>query len=520
MIAGRRNHPSIIMWVLFNEGWGQFDTERLTRHVHELDPTRLVNDASGWTDKGVGDVLDVHAYPGPAAPDLDSARAGVLGEFGGLGLGIDGHTWEQKTWGYQGTSSREELTARYQSLLHEVWGLSQSKGLSAAVYTQITDVETEANGLLTYDREMIKVDRRKAVAASRGRFPQYRVLAATSQFEPQTWQYTFERPADNWTQPGFDAADWKTGPGGFGTKGTPGAIVGTHWDTQEIWLRREFELPDRKVDSLVARLHHDEDATVYVNGVKAAELANYSTSYLDQPLSAEGRAALKPGKNVLAVHCHQTGGGQFVDVGLSELIPPVDSTAKRKNPWTRLFDGQSLGKWQSTDFAGNGDVEVKDGQILLHFGNELTGITWTGELPRMDYEIRLDAMRVDGIDFFCGLTFPVDDAPCSFIVGGWGGGVVGLSSLDGKDAARNQTTQYVEFQKGRWYRIRVRVRQNKIEAWIDKRKLVDVDTTGKKISIRPEVDKSKPLGICSFATTAALKNIKLRQLKPAEPAAK
>ena len=130
------------------------------------------------------------------------------------------------------------------------------------------------------------------------------------------------------------------------------------------------------------------------------------------------------------------------------------------------------------------EVQVKDGQILLHFGNEMTGITWTGELPRMDYEIKLDAMRVDGTDFFCGLTFPVGDAPCSFIVGGWGGGVVGMSSLNGKDAARNETTQYVEFEKGRWYRIRVRVTQNKLEAWIDKRKLVDVDTTGKKISIR------------------------------------
>ena len=110
MIDGRRNHPSIMMWVVFNEGWGQFDTARLTGHVKGLDPTRLVSNASGWTDKKAGDVHDIHVYPGPGAPDADSTRAGVLGEFGGLGLGVDGHTWDKKTWGYQGTANGQELT--------------------------------------------------------------------------------------------------------------------------------------------------------------------------------------------------------------------------------------------------------------------------------------------------------------------------------------------------------------------------------------------------------------------------
>ena len=406
------------------------------------------------------------------------------------------------------------MTSRYQSLLRDTWELNKAKGLGAAVYTQITDVETEANGLLTYDREIIKVDRRKTAAANRGRFPELRPLAATSERQTQSWQYTFEKPAEDWNRPGFDAGKWKTGPGGFGTRTTPGAVVGTVWDTSDIWLRREFEVPDRKLDEIVCRLHHDEDVTVYINGVKALELKEFSTAYGEQSLTADGLAALKPGKNVLAVHCHQTSGGQFIDVGLAELIPLADANAGQK-PWTSLFDGQSLGKWKSTDFAGHNEVEVKDGQIVLNVGNEMTGITWTGDLPRMNYELKLEAMRVDGTDFFCGLTFPVNDLPCSLIVGGWGGGVVGISSLNGKDAARNETTQYAEFQKGRWYKIRLRVTEGKLEAWIDKKQVIDVDTRDKTIGIRPEVEKSRPLGISSYATTAALRKIKIRELKPA-----
>ena len=177
-------------------------------------------------------------------------------------------------------------------------------------------------------------------------------------------------------------------------------------------------------------------------------------------------------------------------------------------PWISMFDGKTLGQWKPSKFGGQGDVEVEDGQIRMQFGSELTGITWSGPPPHMNYELELEARRIDGTDFFCGLTFPVGDSPCSFIVGGWGGGVVGLSSLDGKDAARNETTRFAAFEKGRWYTIRIRVTEHKIEAWIDKQKQVDVDTTGKKISIRPEVEASVPLGVSCFATTAGLRNIR------------
>ncbi|MGH7221908.1 MAG: glycoside hydrolase family 2 protein, partial [Gemmataceae bacterium] len=168
MIDGLRNHPSIVMWVVFNEGWGQFDTARITAWTKKYDPSRLVNCASGWTDRGVGDVHDIHVYPGPGSPKPESKRAAVLGEFGGLGLKVDGHTWEQKTWGYRGASSKADLTRKYEKLLAGVHKLKEQPGLSAAVYTQTTDVETEANGLLSYDRAVVKVDLERVAAVNKG----------------------------------------------------------------------------------------------------------------------------------------------------------------------------------------------------------------------------------------------------------------------------------------------------------------------------------------------------------------
>jgi hypothetical protein len=142
----------------------------------------------------------------------------------------------------------------------------------------------------------------------------------------------------------------------------------------------------------------------------------------------------------------------------------------------------------------------------------MTGITWTNDIPRINFEVELEAMRVDGSDFFCGLTFPVGQSPCSLIIGGWGGGVVGISSLDGEDAANNETTKYMSFENGRWYIIRLRVMPTTIQAWIDGDKVVDVVTTGRKISIRSEVELSVPFGIATWSTTGAIRNLRLRRL--------
>jgi len=188
--------------------------------------------------------------------------------------------------------------------------------------------------------------------------------------------------------------------------------------------------------------------------------------------------------------------------------------------WKSLFDGKTLAGWRVTDFAGHGQVECQSGMIVMNMGDPFTGINCTNEPPKINYEVAFDAMRVDGSDFFCSLTFPVGETFCSFILGGWGGGVVGLSSLDGMDASENETSGYSKFDTGRWYRIRVRVTQRKIEAWVDSDKMVNVVTTDRRISVRPgDIELSQPFGLASWQTTGAVREMKIRSVaEPDSPA--
>jgi hypothetical protein len=324
LIETHYNHPSIVMWVVFNEGWGQYETPRLAKLAKDLDPSRLVNSASGWADRKVGDVFDMHSYPGPASPKPEETRAAVLGEFGGLGFKVDGHTWAGKTWGYRGMENREKLTRQYVKLLRGVYALKDSPGLSAAVYTQTTDVEYEGNGLMTYDREVVKMPIATVAAANRGQFPPEpakTVLSPTAQADAVTWRYTTQKPDAAWFKPEFDAASWTEGRAGFGTEGTPGAVIGTEWKTPDIWLRREFTSQSGDFHDLALLMNHDEDAEVYINGVIASKVKGHIPSYEEFSLSPEATKALKPGKNILAVHCHQTTGGQYIDVGLIDYQP-------------------------------------------------------------------------------------------------------------------------------------------------------------------------------------------------------
>lgn len=320
LIEGRGNHPSIVMWVPFNEGWGQQGTEGYVKLIRGLDPSRLVNNASGWTDMKVGDVNDIHNYPPPRMPALESKRAAVLGEFGGLGLAVDGHTWAKQNWGYQGVSDREALTDKYVRFLKQVYDL-KAKGLAAAIYTQTTDVETETNGLLTYDREIVKVDIDRVSRANRGNFDGLKeptVVVPTSQSKAIDWHYTFQQPSDGWEKPDFNPAGWQVGPAGFGTTVTPGAIVRTTWSTGDIWVRRSFVLTSSQLKRPMLRLHHDDDVEVYVNGVLALKRRGWTSEYEDFEITAEARATLVAGTNTIAIHCHQNQGGQYIDAGLVE----------------------------------------------------------------------------------------------------------------------------------------------------------------------------------------------------------
>ena len=190
-----------------------------------------------------------------------------------------------------------------------------------------------------------------------------------------------------------------------------------------------------------------------------------------------------------------------------------DKAKGGETAWRPLFDGKTLTNWQPTKFFGEGPVKVEDGQIILETGKDLTGITWSGApLPTTNYELTLQAMRVEGQDFFAGVTFPVGDSFCSLILGGWGGSVVGLSSINGMDASENDTSQSIEFEQKRWYNVRIRVTPARIEAWLDDKQIVSQTLRGVKVDTRIEVVPSQPLGIASWRTKAALRDVRIREL--------
>jgi hypothetical protein len=331
MIDTHFNHPSIVMWVLFNEGWGQYDTARLTAWLKALDPTRLVNSASGWNDLGVGDVLDIHRYPGPAAPTAESERASVLGEFGGLGLPLAGHTWQDTAnWGYQQFGDEAALLAGYSDLIQALRGLIETQGLAAAIYTQTTDVEIEVNGMMTYDREIIKMGAEAVFGVNQLVYqplPRLRPLVATSELEGVSWRYTTEAPPETWADIDYDASEWAEGLGGFGRSTSPVPLVRTTWTERQLWLRHEFELDDTNLSAPYLRVHHIEDAAIYLNGTEIARLPFSTAQYVDIPLANHFRALLRPGRNVLAVQAYRPVHElpppgpirQYIDVGLYDV---------------------------------------------------------------------------------------------------------------------------------------------------------------------------------------------------------
>lgn len=209
-------------------------------------------------------------------------------------------------------------------------------------------------------------------------------------------------------------------------------------------------------------------------------------------------------------------GALLIAAGVGAVL--LGSSAQQSGPsagetWQSLFDGKTFGHWKRTEFFKPGPVEIENGQIILSAGDDLTGITWNGPaLPTTNYEIALEAMRIEGSDFFAGVTFPVDDSFCTLVVGGWGGSIVGLSSIDGVDASENQTTRSIIFEDKRWYRIRIRVTPAKIEAWLDDNQIVNQIITGRDIYTRIEVDASQPLGVASWRTKAAIRDLRHRPL--------
>ena len=181
-----------------------------------------------------------------------------------------------------------------------------------------------------------------------------------------------------------------------------------------------------------------------------------------------------------------------------------------------LFDGTSLDNWERTDFAGKGDIRIdENGSLVLEMGAELSGVHWKGKtaLPKINYEVTLQAKRTMGSDFFCGLTFPFKESHATLILGGWGGSLIGISSLDDFDASENDTGDAYVFEDKKWYDVRLLVTEEKLQVWLDDKMVIDTDVEGRKVSMRfGEIEMSVPFGICTYATTGVLRNIKIKKL--------
>ncbi len=336
MIETHWNSPAIIMWVLFNEGQGQHNTEGYVSEVKALDPSRIVNQASGWSLYGSGDVMDIHNYPAPASPS-SSTQTLACGEYGGIAYSVNKHIWGPG-FGYTKVYTSKALSNLYDVYANDVTQFKTNNGLSAAVYTQITDVETELNGLLTYDRVVTKPDATKTFESNRKIMNDNMFLTSVIPIAPESatlWKYTISTPASDWNTSSFNDSYWRSGQAGFGTANTPGTTVHTVWNTSDIWIRKQFNLdniPASLIDSLFLILYHDEACEVYINGVLATSLSGYITNYSTLSLSTAAKSAFIPnGSNLIAIHCNQVTGGQYIDAGLS-------LRTSQKNPLLNVSD--------------------------------------------------------------------------------------------------------------------------------------------------------------------------------------
>jgi hypothetical protein len=322
------NHPSIVVWVPFNEGWFQHRTNEILKWTKAYDPSRLVDGPSGWTDRGYGDLHDMHRYPGPDMFPAGGERVSVLGEHGGLGLPLDGHTWQDsKNWGYVTYSGLEQLRTEYRELTNRLIPLAR-RGLAAAIYTQTTDVEGEVNGLLTYDRKVVKFNpeelraQHEAVKAGMDQLVRVTVLATISRDRPSEYRFVTEQPSENWSSIGFDDSGWKQIKGNIGRKGKGGFDVSEpEWTTLQLWARRTVKLDAVPVGDVYARAVFDQETEVFVNGIHAASLRGSVSDYQEVRISDAARRALRAGENVISIHAKASGERRIVDVGLLEITP-------------------------------------------------------------------------------------------------------------------------------------------------------------------------------------------------------
>ena len=319
--------PSIVIWVPFNEGWGQHDTDATIRWTQQYDPTRLVDGPSGWFDTGTGDMLDAHRYPGPGMPAVTAGRAAVLGEFGGVAWAVPDHLWlPGGNWGYRQTGSREEFVKDYSARIKALRPLID-RGLAAAIYTQTTDVETEVNGLLTYDREVVKIDpalaRQLAEPLYQPAEPADGVVLTNRRAR---WLATAEKPSGLWRSLGYDDSAWTPTMLPVGDPAGSGYRVQTPWTDGDMWLRQRFHIPAATpAGRLLVVSHVNGGAEVFLNGRKLpGEVTGFSSMERQTLLPHGFTEALRVGDNVLAVRAAGRDGRQRPVFDLSLSLMPAD----------------------------------------------------------------------------------------------------------------------------------------------------------------------------------------------------
>lgn len=339
VIKSLENYPSIVVWTVYNEGWGQPD-EKTTRKgidiVKSLNTDRIINGASGWHDTEYGDLKDTHWYPEPnMLPNPVNKRASVCGEYGGITLRVEGHQWlGGSRMLYTEVHSQEELKNKFISFTNQILGL-QADGLCAVVYTQITDVEDEENGLMTYDRKVTKVDTKQLAEIKKAIERNYthtsiNVIPVSQKDKSNKWKYfrsDSELADKSWKDISFSDKNWKEGEGGFGDEVPKHIVRNTKWTSSNIYLRKwvDFKnLDPKQLDKLTVQIFHDEDCEVYINGILAVSLKGFVNRYVFANISDEAKASIKFDKpNLIAVSCKQTTGGQFIDLGFSLFDVPV-----------------------------------------------------------------------------------------------------------------------------------------------------------------------------------------------------
>lgn len=386
------NSPSIIVWTIFNEAWGQYNwnTNHVTQsliEVDRIDTTRIINATSGWTDVGMGQLFDRHSYPDVSLFwDKDGKRPSLCGESGGLSLVVEGHTWQGQQFVYEGVKDSEALKDRFIDYVNRAKTLQMS-GLTGVVYTQITDVEGECNGLITYDRIMKNTPLQiAAIKAALENIEQniyiplikpVNKVKETGEWDKpgarpsEEWKYTTNEPAGNWKTTDYDDSSWSTGKSGFGASDNSNYVVGTEWSCEncDIYLRKDIELnlTADEISRLKLQICYDDNVEVYFNGVLAfsatGSINDYQTVEIEE---AAAKALIADGKNTIAVRCKQNTGGQYIDLGLfyEAVVTEIKTDEQLANPPSGISD--KLKKKEKMNVYPNptGDLFMIDNQDI------------------------------------------------------------------------------------------------------------------------------------------------------------